>query len=105
MDIIGPVAFGHVFNAVGDAPDTLKIVDTWRAQNEMVCEHAALTTIPVLSLSPWITSLPLEAIQVQGAVADIIRELTRDIIANSKIDKKGKGKDLMSLMLRRKQAL
>ena len=100
MDIIGRVAFGHDFNAVGDSPDALKIADSWRAQNEMGCEHAAFTAMLVLRLFPWITSLPLEAIKAQGAVADTIRKLARDIVANSEIDDKGKGKDLMSLMLK-----
>ena len=100
MDIIVCITFGDDFNAVGDAPDALKIADTWRAQNEMVCKHAAFMTICVLSLSPWITSLPPEAIQAQGAVANTIRELARNIIASSEIDKKGKGKDLMYLMLK-----
>jgi len=66
----------------------------------MGCEHSAFTAMLVLRLFPWITSLPLEAIQAQGAVADTIRKLARDIVANSQIDEKGKGKDLMSLMLK-----
>src|SRR5258706_11941421 len=100
MDIIGRVAFGHDFNAVGDAQDAIKIADSWRAQNEMGCEHSAFTAMLVLRLFPWITSLPLEAIQAQGAVADTIRKLAKDIVANSQIDEKGKGKDLMSLLLK-----
>lgn len=100
MDIIGRVAFGHDFNAVGDAHDAVKIADSWRTQNEMGCEHSAFTALLVLRLFPWITSLPLEAIQAQGAVADTIRKLAKDIVANSQIDEKGKGKDLMSLMLK-----
>ena len=51
MDIIGRVAFGHDFNAVGDAPDAKKIAKLWRAQNEMSCEHSAFIAMLVLRLS------------------------------------------------------
>jgi cytochrome P450 len=100
MDIIGRVAFGHDFNALGDAPDAIEVANRWRAQNEMGCEHSAFIAMLVLRLFPWITSLPLEALQAQSAVADTIRKLAKDIVANSQIDEKGKGKDLMSLMLK-----
>ena len=99
LDIIGRVAFGYDFNAVGDGPDAIKITNTLRTQNEMGCEHSALTGLLILRLFPWITSLPLKAIQAQSAVADTIRKLAKDIVANSQIGEKGNGKDLMSRML------
>ena len=99
LDIIGRVAFGHDFNAVGDAPEAIKIINTFRTQNEMSCEHSTFTALLILRLFPWITSLPLKAIQAQGAVADTTRKLAKDIVANSQVDNKGDGKDLMSLML------
>lgn len=52
----------------------------------------------MLRLFPWITSLPLEAIKAQGAVADTIRRLAKEIVATSQIDNKDAGKDLMTLM-------
>ena len=99
LDIIGRVAFGHDFNAVGDAPDAIKIINAVRIQNEMTCNCSALTSLLILRLFPWITSLPLKAIQAQSAVADTIRKLAKDIVANSQFDNKGDGKDFMSLML------
>jgi cytochrome P450 len=99
LDIIGRVAFGHDFNAVGDAPDAIKIINTWRTQNEMGCEHSAFTAVLILRLFPWITSLPLPAHSSPGAVADTIRKLAKGIVANGQIDDKGNGMDLMSLML------
>ena len=100
LDIIGRVAFGHDFNAVGDAPDAIEINRRWRAQNEMGCKHSAFVAMLVLRLFPSITSLPLPALQAQVAVSDTIRNLAKDIVANSQIDNKGNGKDLMSLMLK-----
>ena len=99
LDVIGRVAFGHDFNAVGDAPDAIKIINTVRAQNEMACENSAFTALLILRLFPWITSLPLKAIQAQSAVADTVRKLAKNIVANGQIDSKGNGKDFMSLML------
>ena len=99
LDIIGRVAFGHDFNAVGDAPDATKIINTFRTQNEMGCEHSAFTGMLILRLFPWIISLPLRAIEAQGAVAETVRKLAKDMVANSQIDNTGNGKDLMSLML------
>ena len=99
LDIIGRVAFGHDFNAVGDAPDAIKVINTMRAQHEAGCEPAAFTALLILRLFPWIISLPLKAIQAQSAVADTIRKLAKDIVANSQVDDKGDRKDLMSLML------
>ena len=100
LDIIGRVALSHDFNAVGDAPDALKIISTFRTQSNMSCEHSAFTALLVLRMFPWITSLPLKAIQAQGAVADTIRKLAKDIVANSQVDNKGSGNDLMSLLLK-----
>jgi cytochrome P450 len=100
MDIIGRVAFGHDFNTVGDAPDATKIINLWRTQNEMSWEHSAFIAMLVLRLFPSITSLPFPAFQAQAAVADTIRKLAKDIVANSQVDNKGNGKDLMSLLLK-----
>ena len=99
LDIIGRVAFGHDFNALGDAPDATKIINTFRTQNKMNCELSGFTAMLILRLFPWITSLPLRAIEAQGAVAETVRKLAKDMVANSQIDNTGNGKDLMSLML------
>ena len=100
LDIIGRVALSHDFNAVGDAPDALKIINTFRTQSNMSCEHSAFTALLVLRMFPWITSLPLKAIQAQGAIAETVRKLAKDIVANSRVDNKTSGKDLMSLLLK-----
>ena len=100
LDIIGRVAFGHDFNAVGDAPDAIKIINTFRTQSNMSCQRSTFTALLVLRLFPWITSLPLKAIQAQGAVGDTVRKLAKDIVANSQVDNKGSGNDLMSLLLK-----
>jgi cytochrome P450 len=100
MDIIGRVAFGHDFNAVGDGPDAIKIANLWRAQSEMSCQHSAFIAKLVLRLFPSITSLPFPAFQAQVAVAETVRKLAKDIVTNSQVDNKGKGKDLMSLLLK-----
>ena len=97
LDVIGRVAFGHDFNAVGGAAEGLKITQGWKEQNEMGQEQAGFTALLVLRLFPWITSLPLEAIQAQGAVAQRIREIAKGIVAGGQIDEKG-GKDLMSIL-------
>ena len=98
LDVIGRVAFGHDFNAVGDASDAMKIINTLRIQNEMICKLSAFTGLLILRQFPWITSLPLKAIQAQGAVAETVRKLAKDIVDNSQVDDKGDGKDLMSLL-------
>ena len=100
LDILGRVAFGHDFNAVGDAPDAIKIINSFRTQTDMSYEHSAFMALLVLRLFPWITSLPLKAIQAQSAVADTIRKLAKDIVANSQVDNKGSGNDLLSLLLK-----
>ncbi|KIM28766.1 hypothetical protein M408DRAFT_329219 [Serendipita vermifera MAFF 305830] len=100
LDVIGRVGFGHDFNAVsGEASEGMKITQTWREQNELGQEPAGFTALLVLRLFPWITSLPLEAIKAQGAVAERIREIAKDILAQGQVDEKG-GKDLMSILLR-----
>ena len=99
LDIVGRVAFGHDFNAVGDAPDAINIINTFRTQSNMSCEDSALTALLILRMFPWITSLPLKAIQAQSAVADTVRKLAKDIVANNLVDNKGSGNDLLSLLL------
>lgn len=97
LDVIGRVGFGHDFNTVGGSAEGLKITSGWKEQNEMGQEQAGFTALLVLRLFPWITSLPLEAIQAQGAVANRIREIAKDIVASGTVDEKG-GKDLMSIL-------
>jgi len=97
LDVIGRVAFGHDFNATNNAPEGLKITHTWKEQNEMGQEQAGFTAMLVLRLFPWITSLPLEAIQAQGAVAQRIREIAKGLVSAGQVDEKG-GKDLMSIL-------
>jgi cytochrome P450 len=97
LDVIGRVAFGHDFNAVHGNKEAVKITDTWREQNQIGQEQAGFTALLVLRLFPWITSLPLEAIKAQGAVAERVRQLAREIVANGQVDEKG-GKDLMSIL-------
>ena len=99
MDIIGRVAFGHDFNAVGEAPDAIEIARLWRAQKNMRCTHSAFIAMLVLRLFPLITSLPLPIFQAQVAVSDTIRNLAKCIVANSQVDKKSNEKNLMSLLL------
>jgi cytochrome P450 len=100
MDVIGRVAFGHDFNAVGDAPDAIEITNLWRAQNDRFCEYSAYIAILVLRLFPSITFLPFPAFQAQAAVTNTIRKLATGIVANSQVDNKGNGKDLMSILLK-----
>ena len=100
LDTIGRVAFGHDFNSVGDAPDTTEIARLWRAHNNLSCEGSAFIAILILRWFPSITSLPLPVLQAQVDIADTIRNLAKDIVANSQFDNKGRGKDLMSLLLK-----
>ena len=99
MDIIGRVAFGHDFNAVDDAPDAVEISRLWRSQNNMSCKHSAFIAMLVLRLFPSIASFPFPTLQAQVDVTNAIRKLAKDIVANSQVDNKGRGKDLMSLLL------
>jgi cytochrome P450 len=96
LDVIGTVAFGHDFNAIGHGEGET-IAQGWKKQNEMGQEEAGFTALLVLRLFPWISSLPLEAIKAQGAVASHIRGLAKDIVEQSMGDTKD-GKDLMSIL-------
>ncbi|CAG7846127.1 SubName: Full=Related to cytochrome P450 {ECO:0000313/EMBL:CCA66807.1} [Serendipita indica DSM 11827] len=98
LDVIGRVALGHDFGAVNGSAEGVKITQSWRAQNQMGQEADGFTAMLVLRLFPWITSLPLEAIKAQGAVAERIREIAKAIVSNGQIEKGGK--DLMSILLR-----
>ncbi|EJD46366.1 cytochrome P450 [Auricularia subglabra TFB-10046 SS5] len=100
MDIIGRVAFGYDFNAVGGSEEAIRITDTWRKQNEMGCEDTGFVALLILRMFPSISSLPLEAIRAQGAVADTITRRAADIVRGGQIDEAGGGKDLMSLLLK-----
>lgn len=97
LDVIGRVAFGYDFNSVGRSEEGVAIAQTWKKQNEMGQEEAGFTALLVLRLFPWISSLPLEAIQAQGNVAKRVRELAKGILDQGKGDEKS-GKDLMSVL-------
>ena len=97
LDLIGKAAFGYDFKAIEQGPDAVRIMETWRHQNETGVTEDGFKGIMALQLLPWITYLPLKAIKAQAAVVNHIREFAKQIVDSGEIDPNG-GKDLMSLL-------
>ncbi|KAK7438993.1 hypothetical protein VKT23_017699, partial [Stygiomarasmius scandens] len=64
LDILGRTVFGYNFNAVGDAPDALRILDLWTEQNlqtmklgfSCVCHSAVHSVVDRASFGPATSS-------------------------------------------------
>lgn len=104
LQIIGRVGFGHDFQC-GNSPEADAIQASWKQLVNMGLEMPGFVAPLVLRAAPFITQLPVEAIQAQGEIKTIIKKLALDIVNNRKkvdeaSDNSKGGRDLLSILLR-----
>lgn len=95
LDVIGRCGFNHDFQC-GETDDAKSILHHWRTQVSMGMHTSAFIGLVVLRTFPFITSLPIPAIQAQGAIKTTVRKLAQDIISRS--DDLQRNTDVLSLL-------
>ncbi|KAG9035962.1 hypothetical protein FRB95_010170 [Tulasnella sp. JGI-2019a] len=101
LQIIGSVGLGHDFR-LGETDDAKAITQSLRDIATAGMTSAGFIAPSVLRAFPFLTNLPIKAMQAQGAVKSIVRRLgTKIVQENRKANgTKAKGNDLLSTLLR-----
>ncbi|KAG9014259.1 hypothetical protein FRB94_013569 [Tulasnella sp. JGI-2019a] len=103
LDVIGAVGFGYDFQ-FGASAAAVSIQKSWSQLTAAgMTLSGGLIGPLVIRAFPFITDLPVEAIQAQGEIRTIIRGLGRKIVDERRAAEEGgelRGKDLLSGLLR-----
>lgn len=94
LEIIGRVAFKHDFG-LGDSEEAKLIIQGWHDQASAGLQPSGFVALVVLRTFPFITSLPVEAMQKQGETKQIVQKLARELIASSSLEG---NTDILSLL-------
>jgi len=94
LDVIGRCGFNHDFQC-GETDDGKSILHAWRTQVSAGMHTSAFIALVVLRTFPFITSLPIPAIQAQGEIKTTVRKLAQQIM-NS--DNPQRNTDVLSLL-------
>ena len=79
LDVIGRCGFKHDFQ-FGESEDAKSILHAWRDQVSAGMLTSGFVALVVLRTFPFITSLPIAAIQAQGAIKTTVRKLAQQLI-------------------------
>jgi cytochrome P450 len=94
LEVIGRVAFNHDFE-LGDSKEAKLIVQGWHEQASAGLQPSGFVALVVLRTFPFITSLPVEAMQKQGETKQIVQKLARELVASSSLEG---NTDILSLL-------
>ena len=94
LDVIGRVGFKHDFG-LGESEEAKLIIQGWHEQASAGLQPAGFLALVVLRTFPFITSLPVEAMQKQGETKQIVQKLARELIASSSLEG---NTDILSLL-------
>lgn len=106
LDIIGSIGFGYDFH-LGTSPEAKAIISSWRKQTERGMTLSGFIAPFIIRTFPFITSLPVKAIQAQGEAKMILKGLARTVVQQRQTLVDGGellGKDLLSTLLSMKDA-
>lgn len=102
LQIIGSVGFAHDFE-FGESDDAKAIFASFHELVNMGMTAAGFVAPLILRAFPFITDLPVKAIQAQGEVKQIVKRLAGVKVKEKRRMEDGsdmKGKDLLSTLLR-----
>jgi len=94
LDVIGRCGFKHDFQ-FAETEDGKSILQHWRTQVSAGMLPSAFIGLVVLRTFPFITSLPIPAIQAQGAIKTTVQKLAQRLIDS---DRSENNTDVLSLL-------
>jgi len=94
LEVIGRVCFNHDFG-LGESKEAKLIIQGWHEQASAGLRPSGFTGLVVLRTFPFITSLPVEAMQKQGETKQIVQKLARELVASSSLER---NTDILSLL-------
>ncbi|KAF9004474.1 cytochrome P450, partial [Hymenopellis radicata] len=96
LQAIARVGFGRDFGP--DSPESIAINESWRNDVEIMSTFTGFITPIVLNLFPWITKLPIPALQEDGVTKKIIHRIGHRMLEEGDI--KTDGRDIFSLLVK-----
>jgi hypothetical protein len=94
LEVIGRVGFKHDFG-LGESEEAKLIIQSWRDQVSAGLQPSGFLGLVVLRTFPFITSLPIKAMQKQGETKKIVQKLARKLVASSSLEG---NTDILSLL-------
>jgi len=82
LEVIGRAGLNHDFG-LGESKEAKLIIQGWHEQASAGLQPAGFVALVVLRTFPYITSLPVEAMQKQGETKQIVQKLARELVASS----------------------
>lgn len=98
MDIMGIVGFGHDFQC-GESPEAQAINEIWTKLVVSGMELPGFIAPLVIRIFPWLLNLPVKAMETQGAIRGIVRDIALRIVTDRETAQEEPGKDLLSALL------
>ena len=98
LDIIGKVALGHDFKS-GQTAEAQEIAASWHGVVTMAQTFGAFVAQLVLRAFPFITSLPIPALQTPGVVKVTCGKLSRRLLDRGVVEGE-KSNDILSILVR-----
>ncbi|KAL0581732.1 hypothetical protein V5O48_000314 [Marasmius crinis-equi] len=95
LDIIGRIGFNYDFEA-GESPEAKKIDASWHEDVILGRSFGGFFAPILLQICPWVTKLPIPALQTDGATKMITTKLAGDMYDDP--HRTGRGKDILSLL-------
>jgi hypothetical protein len=97
LDVIGRCGFDHDFR-LGATTDAQSILSAWQHQASAGMLTSALVALVALRTFPFITSLPIPAIQAQGEIKTTVRKLAQHLVAAANRHTLVRKTDVLSLL-------
>lgn len=100
LNIIGSIGFGYDFQ-LGTSTEAEEIAKAWQEQVQAGITLPAFIAAMVIRTLPFIMNLPVKAIQAQGEIKTVIRNLGKTLVEQRRLTEGGEdGKDLLSKILK-----
>ncbi|ESK92562.1 cytochrome p450 [Moniliophthora roreri MCA 2997] len=95
LDIIGRVGFGYDFGG-GQSREAKAIADSWHRDVELSHSFGGFLAPILLNIMPWITKLPIPALQAESVAKRITVLLANQMLQEHRA---GQGRDILSLLI------
>ncbi|PBK80614.1 cytochrome P450 [Armillaria gallica] len=100
LDIIGRIAFGHDFGC-GESKEARDIAESWHKDVLLGRTMAGFLAPIMMCAFPWITELPIPALQTDGVAKRVAINLAGELLRQNKAQlESGDGKDILSILVK-----
>ncbi|KAK0200849.1 cytochrome P450 [Desarmillaria ectypa] len=100
LDSIGRIAFGHDFGC-GESQEARDIAESWHKDVLLGRTMAGFLAPVMMCAFPWITKLPIPALQTNGVAKGVAIKLAGELLRQNKAQlESGDGRDILSILVK-----